>query len=733
MKKILLLFLIIFNIYLSGCFTSKAYIISFDTNGGSKINSCAIIEGEVLVRPDDPVKENYSFINWYLEKELINEYDFSTPVTGDFTLYAKFVDTNEVCKVTLIIDGIPTNKNVNKNEVLNENIPTKEGYIFLGWVYDNDITKPYQNEEITSDITLYGIFEKQKFTINFVTNCDVKKESIEVEYKGLIENCELSVEGYELIGWYLDPDFKDKYDFTLEVTSSFTLYAKLEKILKDIIYEEINGTYMVKRVPNTEILYIPQMYNQKIVSTIDINALTNCSSLKVITITESIISLPKGLFDSCRDLQYIYVSNESLINLIEDKYRIITLVDGTEEVTSLDEYILKEVPSTQINSVSDLTRYFDYAFFNRLEKFVLTINFEVNDLNTLINNASEACKIEVSHSSNFSLKARELTCTTTYKGFAVESSDTTNRYIQLASGCDFITSTRDDNYNNFKINKISKTYNVADTEQLYYILERGYKPTFITNDCKASQIYEKAQSILRKICDDSMSEVEKLHAIYDWLIMNVTYDKTLFEYVTTSSNTTSYKGFYLEGVFDDYRAVCDGISKAFVLLARIEGLEAIRVTGKSLSSNYAHAWNKVKVNNIWYVIDATGGGVILNKENEVLVHNLFMVSDVYYSILYKQSDDELIIARGDYHFYENIKYRYLLREYDYNITSQEELNIMLLYYKSNMKSNETIDFKISFDVGENIVEELTNAVNITRISIDGYYYKDNILVILGYK
>ena len=58
---------------------------------------------------------------------------------------------------------------------------------------------------------------------------------------------------------------------------------------------------------------------------------------------------------------------------------------------------------------------------------------------------------------------------------------------------------------------------------------------------------------------------------------------------------------------------------------------------------------------------------------------------------------------------------------------------MLLYYKSNMESNETIDFKISFDVCENIVDKLKNTFNITRISTDGYYYKDNILAILGCK
>lgn len=58
---------------------------------------------------------------------------------------------------------------------------------------------------------------------------------------------------------------------------------------------------------------------------------------------------------------------------------------------------------------------------------------------------------------------------------------------------------------------------------------------------------------------------------------------------------------------------------------------------------------------------------------------------------------------------------------------------MLLYYKSNMESNETIDFKISFDVCENIVDKLKNTFNITRIIIDGYYYKDNILAILGCK
>jgi hypothetical protein len=83
-------------------------------------------------------------------------------------------------------------------------------------------------------------------------------------------------------------------------------------------------------------------------------------------------------------------------------------------------------------------------------------------------------------------------------------------------------------------------------------------------------------------------------------------------------SAVKYTADYLEGVFSDSRpyAVCDGISKAYALMANMENLECIRVAGVAGAENnvagwQGHAWNKIKINGAWYVVDATWGDELI--------------------------------------------------------------------------------------------------------------------------
>ena len=72
-------------------FKEQTYVISFNSNGGSSINSIEVKEGELLSRPTDPVKEGFDFAGWYKNSNLTEEYDFSKPVRESFILHAKWV------------------------------------------------------------------------------------------------------------------------------------------------------------------------------------------------------------------------------------------------------------------------------------------------------------------------------------------------------------------------------------------------------------------------------------------------------------------------------------------------------------------------------------------------------------------------------------------------------------------------------------------------------------------
>ena len=67
------------------------YTVTFNTNGGTNIASQKVKYNTLLVKPDIPTKNGYIFGSWYTDKELKQEYDFSTRVKSNFSLYASWI------------------------------------------------------------------------------------------------------------------------------------------------------------------------------------------------------------------------------------------------------------------------------------------------------------------------------------------------------------------------------------------------------------------------------------------------------------------------------------------------------------------------------------------------------------------------------------------------------------------------------------------------------------------
>ena len=61
--------------------------VDFETNGGSLVESIVVSDGEVVSKPEDPIRENYTFVGWVLDNE---DYDFSQVVSSDIVLTASW-------------------------------------------------------------------------------------------------------------------------------------------------------------------------------------------------------------------------------------------------------------------------------------------------------------------------------------------------------------------------------------------------------------------------------------------------------------------------------------------------------------------------------------------------------------------------------------------------------------------------------------------------------------------
>lgn len=72
------------------------YIVTFDSTGGSQVESQIVAAGETVSVPESPTKEGYMFSGWYEEQnpeDWANLFLFDTPIEKDTILYAAWVDT----------------------------------------------------------------------------------------------------------------------------------------------------------------------------------------------------------------------------------------------------------------------------------------------------------------------------------------------------------------------------------------------------------------------------------------------------------------------------------------------------------------------------------------------------------------------------------------------------------------------------------------------------------------
>ena len=84
----------------------KYFTVAFVTNGGSEIVSQLVAEGGVAFKPEEPLRERYSFGGWYIDEALTKPFSFATAITSDITLYAKWIKGSPDIEATYAVVGL---------------------------------------------------------------------------------------------------------------------------------------------------------------------------------------------------------------------------------------------------------------------------------------------------------------------------------------------------------------------------------------------------------------------------------------------------------------------------------------------------------------------------------------------------------------------------------------------------------------------------------------------------
>mgnify|MGYP002624734026 CR=1 FL=1 len=373
-------------------------------------------------------------------------------------------------------------------------------------------------------------------------------------------------------------------------------------------------------------------------------------------------------------------------------------------VDELDDDDLKQ-PNKYINSIDDFIYLLDYLAFYQIDK---KVSFYLSDdYKKEISAPRHAFKIAYNSSdladvyavvfddSDYKDKGILSIKYSISKDIATVKSET-DITIPFIHNYDYNFDENKNNNIKFKIDDIKNEISASNSEQLYYLAMNGYKPKPKKGSI-AEEIYNKAKKILNSIIEDDMTEFQKIKAVYDYLTNEIYYDtETAYSLDTYLVKEQAY---YLEGVFLNKCAVCDGKAKAYALLLNMLGIKCYRLTGVN-ELNYDHAWNIVNYDNKWYTSCTTYPEETYNFDEEKRIissYNMLLQNDV---TPYLQKWD-----------YINYKHKEL-----FNNIEEEPYDIF------DMLSHDTINFKCeNLDDVIKLIEEIKKLTSLDEYKIEFNY------------
>ena len=235
--------------------------VTFDYNGG-KVgdNTRQVVKVEIngiVSKPDvnnTPTLEKYIFIGWFTDLNSDVEFDFSTPIVSDLTIYAKWEKV--IFNVTFDYNGghvgsaSQTIVEVNKNNLVQTptNNPTREDFTFTGWYADINGTQlwDFGNNKITQDVTIFAGWDIKVFYITIDYNGGLfngrTTETRKVAKGNNIDKIEANgiyKSGYKFCYWYID-NMETELNFPYTPTKDEIIFAYWKEAVNINVYTEVD-------------------------------------------------------------------------------------------------------------------------------------------------------------------------------------------------------------------------------------------------------------------------------------------------------------------------------------------------------------------------------------------------------------------------------------------------------------------------------------------------------------
>ncbi len=312
-------------------FENQRFVVDFDKNLSgypAAVAKYMVAEkGAKITEPEAPTADGYTFAGWYKDKECTeaNKWNFATDaVTGDMTLYAKWIDNSIPAEpenpngytITLdYSDGRDVKVLTGQTKIPALEKPAKEGYTFYEWSTNKDSAyneNVQEGKALTEDITLYAVWQKEyddiTYTLLYGGN-SFRLWSVPWKYSKTDIVVPDKVDGIPVTELGLDSflGVKDKVE-TIKVGANVTriedIFEYGSATLKSITIPDnvtvISGNAFSECTALTEIT-IPAG-----VKWISYNVFSGCTSLKEVRLEGVVTEIYPGAFKNCTSLEKIY-------------------------------------------------------------------------------------------------------------------------------------------------------------------------------------------------------------------------------------------------------------------------------------------------------------------------------------------------------------------------------------------------------------------------------------------
>lgn len=230
----------------------QKFDVSFDTDGGSAIETQVIEYGSTATRPqNNPTKDsdangNYRFLGWFADSECTETFDFTTPIKETTTVYAKWLSyeeepvlynvsykTSADSEDTLSIGTFAEGEQMILPSVPDDAVNHK---VFVGFTLEGDTAETpvvYNSGDVftvgAEDIIFIVVWEAETHSVTFVDDDGVTEIEVQnIEYNKTATEPSYQKRGFILKGWFTTDG--TAFTFDTPITEDIVLKAEWEEI-----------------------------------------------------------------------------------------------------------------------------------------------------------------------------------------------------------------------------------------------------------------------------------------------------------------------------------------------------------------------------------------------------------------------------------------------------------------------------------------------------------------------